>query len=97
MAQEDNGVKPLEDRLGDKVVDLAEFFKHRLIDGLIRIFCSHLIDEAVEGYHGQQILFIVNPKLLPVRFDFFIDEFPGYPYPLFIREFNFIGIRGLLS
>lgn len=77
-----------KDRLGDEVADLTNFFKNRLINSLIGVFGGHLVDETIKGNHRQKILFIVNPKLLPVRFNFFINEFPGYSNPLLVRKLH---------
>lgn len=49
----------LQDSLGDHLVQMAYFLHYRLIYGGGTLLCRQFLDEAVEGRHSQQVLFIV--------------------------------------
>ena len=60
--------RKLKYRLRYEVIELLYFFKHSLVNDLMGFFSCHFIDQTVESYHCDKILFIVNPELLTVRF-----------------------------
>ena len=77
--------RKLKYRLRNEVVQLLYFFKHSLVNDLMCFFSYHFIDKTVKGHHSDEILFIVDPILLPVRFEFFVYESAGSSNPLLIR------------
>ena len=66
------------------MVKLLNLFEHSLVDYLMCFLSSHFIDKTVESYHCHQILFIVDPILLTIRFQFFVDESTSSSHPFLI-------------
>lgn len=82
----------LENYLRDHLIEVVHFIYHRLVNGVITFFGSHFFNQAVEGGHRQEVLFIVKAELLTVRLQFFVDHLSSSPNTFFFVFFDLHGV-----
>jgi len=83
--------KDLEDSLRDEMAQVIDLFKYSLINYLMGFFSGLFLNQAVKCYHSQQILLIINAKLLFVVLQLSFMSFPAARTRSSSWRFTFIG------